>query len=201
MKSTSPLNLSAFIFSLSALAITASARADFYQYSISFSGGTGFSATGVMQTKADAPSSFLEVHPTPDVIPFATTYIQSLSMNVFQASTLMGANNVVSDGVSTNRWLYFEFSSVVTPTFINVDINTKQSPTDPYYFITDGISPDGITVPYGSTTFNLFHYNIALSQATFIGSANEFTVTQVPSPGALGVLALCGGIARGRRRN
>lgn len=201
MKSTFPLNLSAFIFSLSALAIAASARADFYQYSISFSGGTGFSATGVMQTKADAPSSFLEVHPTPDVIPFATTYIQSLSMNVFQASTLMGANNVVSDGVSTNRWLYFEFSSAVTPNFINVDMNTKQSLTDPYYFITDGISPDGITVPYGSTTFNLFHYNIALSQATFIGSANEFTVTQVPSPGALGLIALCGGLARGRRRN
>jgi MYXO-CTERM domain-containing protein len=201
MKSTSPLNLSAFIFSFSALAIAASARADFYQYSISFSGGTGFSATGVMQTKADAPSSFLEVHPTPDVIPFATTYIQSLSMNVFQASTLMGANNVVSDGVSTNRWLYFEFSSAVTPNFINVDMNTKQSLTDPYYFITDGISPDGITVPYGSTTFNLFHYDIALSQATFIGSANEFTVTQVPSPGALGLIALCGGLTRGRRRN
>ncbi len=201
MKSTSPLNLSAFIFSLSALVIAASARADFYQYSISFSGGTGFSATGVMQTKADAPSSFLEVHPTPDVIPFATTYIQSLSLNVFQASTLMGANNVVSNGVSTNRWLYLEFSSALAPTFINVDMNTKQSLTDPYYFITDGISPDGITVPYGSTTFNLFHYDLALSQATFIGSANEFTVTQVPSPGALGVLALCGGIARGRRRN
>ena len=201
MKSTSPLNLSAFIFSLSALAIAASARADFYQYSISFSGGTGFSATGVMQTKADVPASFLEVHPTPDVIPFATTYIQSLSMNVFQASTLMGANNVVSNGVSTNRWLYFQFSSALTPTFINVDMNTKQSPTDPYYFITDGISPDGITVPYGSTTFNLFHYDITLSQATFIGSANEFTVTQVPAPGAFGVFALCISSARGRRRN
>ena len=199
--STSPLKLSAFTVSLSALAVAASARADIYQYSISFSGGTGFSATGVMQTKADAPSSFLEVHPTPTVIPFATTYIQSLSMNVFQASALVGANNVVSDGISTNRWLYFEFSSAITPTFINVDMNTKQSPTDPYYFITDGISPDGITVPYGSTTFNLFRYDIALSQATFIGSANEFTVTQVPSPGALGLIALCGGLARGRRRN
>ena len=199
--STSPLKLSAFTVSLSALAVAASARADIYQYSISFSGGTGFSATGVMQTKADAPSSFLEVHPTPTVIPFATTYIQSLSMNVFQASALVGVNNVVSDGVSTNRWLYFEFSSAITPTFINVDMNTKQSPTDPYYFITDGISPDGITVPYGSTTFNLFRYDIALSQATFIGSANEFTVTQVPSPGALGLIALCGGLARGRRRN
>ena len=201
MKSTSPFQIYAFVVSLSTLAVVESARADFYQYSISFSGGTGFSASGVMQTKADAPSSFLEVNPTPAVASFATTYIQSLSMNVFQGSTLMGANNVVSDGVSTNRWLYFEFSSALTPTFINVDMNTKQSPTDPYYFITDGISPDGITVPYGSTTFNLFHYDIALSQATFIGSANEFTVTQVPSPGALGVLALCGGIARGRRRN
>ena len=201
MMSTSPLKLSAFTVSLSALAVAASARADIYQYSISFSGGTGFSATGVMQTKADAPASFLEVHPTPTVIPFATTYIQSLSMNVFQASALVGANNVVSDGVSTNRWLYFEFSSAITPTFINVDMNTKQSPTDPYYFITDGISPDGITVPYGSTTFNLFRYDIALSQATFIGSANEFTVTQVPGPSALGLIALCGGLARGRRRN
>ena len=201
MKSTSPFQIYAFVVSLSTLAVVVSARADFYQYSISFSGGAGFSASGVMQTKADAPSSFLEVHPTPDVIPFATTYIQSLSMNVFQASALVGANNVVSDGVSTNRWLYFEFSSAITPTFINVDMNTKQSPTDPYYFITDGISPDGITVPYGSTTFNLFRYDIALSQATFIGSANEFTVTQVPSPGALGLIALCGGLARGRRRN
>lgn len=201
MMSTSPPKLPAFIVSLSTLAVAVIARADFYQYSISFSGGAGFSATGVMQTKADAPSSFLEVHPTPDVTPFATTYIQSLSMNVFQASALVGANNVVSDGVSTNRWLYFEFSSALTPTFINVDMNTKQSPTDPYYFITDGIAPDGITVPYGSTTFNLFHYDIALSQATFIGSANEFTVTQVPGPGALGVFALCGGLARGRRRN
>ena len=199
--STSPPKLPAFIVSLSTLAVAVIARADFYQYSISFSGGSGFSAVGVMQTKADAPSSFLEVHPTPDVIPFATTYIQSLSMNVFQGSALLGANNVVSDGVSTNRWLYFQFSSALTPTFINVDMNTKQSPTDPYYFITDGISPDGITVPYGSTTFNLFHYDIALSQATFIGSANEFTVTQVPGPGAFGVFALCGGIARGRRRN
>ena len=122
-------------------------------------------------------------------------------MNVFQASALVGANNVVSDGVSTNRWLYFEFSSAITPTFINVDMNTKQSLTDPYYFITDGISPDGITVPYGSTTFNLFHYDIALSQATFIGSANEFTVTQVPAQGAFGVFALCISSARGRRRN
>ena len=201
MKSTSPFQIYAFVVSLSTLAVVESARADFYQYSISFSGGTGFSASGVMQTKADAPSSFLEVHPTPAVASFATTYIQSLSMNVFQGSTLMGANNVVSDGVSTNRWLYFEFSSALTPTFINVDMNTKQSPTDPYYFITDGISPDGITVPYGSTTFNLFHYDIALSQATFIGSANEFTVTQVPAPGAFGVFALCISIARGRRRN
>ena len=199
--STSSLKLSAFIVSLSTLAIAASARADFYQYSISFSGGAGFSATGVMQTKADAPSSFLEVHPTPDVTPFATTYIQSLSMNVFEGSALVGANNVVSDGISTNRWLYFQFSSALTPTFINVDMNTKQSPIDPYYFITDGISPDGTTVPYGSTTFNLFHYDIALSQATFIGSANEFTVTQVPGPGAFGVFALCISIARGRRRN
>ena len=201
MKSTSPLQSCAFIVSLSTLAVATSARADFYQYAISFSGGTGFSATGVMQTKADSPASFLEVHPTPAVTPFATTYIESLTMNVFQASALVGANNVVSDGVSTNRWLYFEFSSALTPTFINVDMNTKQSPTDPYYFITDGISPDGITVPYGSTTFNLFHYDIALSQATFIGSANEFTVTQVPGPSALGVFTLCGGIARGRRRN
>jgi hypothetical protein len=201
MKSTSPFQIYAFVVSLSTLAVVVSARADFYQYSILFSGGTGFSASGVMQTKADAPSSFLEVHPTPDVIPFATTYIQSLSLNVFQGSILMGANNVVSNGISTNRWLYFEFSSALTPNFINVDMNTKQSPTDPYYFITDGISPDGITVPYGSTTFNLFHYDIALSQATFIGSANEFTVTQVPGPGAFGVFALCGGIARGRRRN
>ena len=199
--STSPPKLSAFIVSLSTLAVAVIARADFYQYSISFSGGAGFSATGVMQTKADAPSSFLEVHPTPDVTPFATTYIQSLSMNVFEGSALVGANNVVSDGVSTNRWLYFQFSSALTPTFINVDMNTKQSPIDPYYFITDGISPDGTTVPYGSTTFNLFHYDIALSQATFIGSANEFTVTQVPAPGAFGVFALCISSARGRRRN
>ena len=199
--STSPPKLPAFIVSLSTLAVAVIARADFYQYSISFSGGAGFSATGVMQTKADAPSSFLEVHPTPDVTPFATTYIQSLSMNVFEGSALVGANNVVSDGISTNRWLYFQFSSALTPTFINVDMNTKQSPIDPYYFITDGISPDGITVPYGSTTFNLFHYDIALSQATFIGSANEFTVTQVPAQGAFGVFALCISSARGRRRN
>ena len=201
MKSTSPLQICTFIVSLSTLAVATSARADFYQYSISFSGGAGFSAAGVMQTKSDAPSSFLEVHPTPAVTPFATTYIESLTMNVFQASTLVGANNVVSDGVSTNRWLYFEFSSALTPTFINVDMNTKQSLIDPYYFITDGISPDGITVPYGSTTFNLFHYDITLSQATFIGSANEFTVTQVPAPGAFGVFALCISSARGRRRN
>ena len=201
MKSTSPLQICTFIVSLSTLAVATSARADFYQYSISFSGGAGFSAAGVMQTKSDAPSSFLEVHPTPAVTPFATTYIESLTMNVFQASTLVGANNVVSDGVSTNRWLYFEFSSALTPTFINVDMNTKQSLIDPYYFITDGISPDGITVPYGSTTFNLFHYDITLSQATFIGSANEFTVTQVPAPGAFGVFALCISSARARRRN
>ncbi len=200
MNLLTPSKLSTLAVSFTTLALAASAHAAFYEYAVSFSGGGGFRASGLMETKSDAPAAFLEMGPTTPIVPFETGYIQSLSLNVFEGAALISTNNPVSSGWSMDKWLHMKFDSTASPTFLDVDMNTNHVGSDSYYFISNGISPDGLTVPYGSTTFNLFRYVTSQAQATFIGSANEFTVVQVPGPGALGMLALCSGVIRRRRR-
>jgi hypothetical protein len=70
-----------------------------------------------------------------------------------------------------------------------------------YYFVSNGSNPSGNTVAFGSTGYNLFLFDVATSQGTFIGTATSLTVTAVPAPGALAVLAAAGaGVGVGRRR-
>jgi hypothetical protein len=198
MSPTTHFRSSLLSVSLVALALTASANAALYQYFASFGGG--FSAFGMIETKADAPASFLELHPTPPSGVFATTYVQSMFLQVFNGTTTLSSGHSVFDGLSSDRWLHMQFDANPTPIISEIDTSTQQAGVDSYYYISNGINPAGAWVNYGETTFNLFQYTTSTSTTTYIGSTNTLMVSLVPSPGAAGLMALSGYVAMRRRR-
>jgi hypothetical protein len=61
-------------------------------------------------------------------------------------------------------------------------------------------STAGEAVAFGSTGYNLFLFDVATLTGTYIGTATSFSVSLVPAPGALSLLAFAGGACASRRR-
>jgi hypothetical protein len=55
-------------------------------------------------------------------------------------------------------------------------------------------------VAFGSTGYNLFLFDVATLTGTYIGTATSLSVSLVPAPGALSLLAFAGGARASRRR-
>jgi hypothetical protein len=179
--------------------LTSGASAAVYQYSLSFA--NGYVAEGQFSTKASAPASFIESNPTLTPAPYATTYLESQTMRVLQNGAVLDQSTTVFAGVCSDIYLYLDFSSVGTPAIAALDFSTVRPNATSYYFVSNGSNPSGNTVAFGSTGYNLFLFDVATSQGTYIGTATSITVTAVPAPGALAVLAAAGaGVGVGRRR-
>ncbi len=198
--------------SAAAALLTSGASAALYQYSLSFA--NGYVADGQFSTKASAPASFVEKNPTITgettgswdfstltPAPYATTYLESQTLRVLQNGAVLDQSTTVLDGVCSDRFLYLNFSDLGTPAIAALDFSTVRPNATSYYFVSNGSNPSGNTVAFGSTGYNLFLFDVATSQGTYIGTATSLTVTAVPAPGALAVLAAAGaGVGVGRRR-
>ena len=192
--------------------LTSGASAAVYQYSLSFA--NGFVAEGQFSTKAAAPASFVEKNPTITgettgswdysaltPAPYATTYLESHTMRVLQNGTVLDQSTTVLAGVCSDTFLYLNFSDLGTPAITALDFSTVRPSATSYYFVSNGSNPSGNTVAFGSTGYNLFLFDVATSQGTYIATATSLTVAAVPAPGALAVLAAAGaGVGVGRRR-
>lgn len=213
MSPRSTLCTSALLVPVAAAALlTSGASAGVYHYSLSFA--DGFVAEGEFATKATAPASFIEKNPTLTgettgswdfttltPAPYATSFVESQTMRVLQSGALLSEASNVVDGVCLDRFLYLNFSDVGGPAIAALDFSTVHSGATSYYFVSNGSDPSGATVAFGSTGYNLFRFDVATSQGTYIATATSLTVTAVPAPGALAVLAGAGiGIGGSRRR-
>ena len=192
--------------------LTSGASAAVYHYSLSFA--DGFLVEGEFATKASAPASFIEKNPTLTgettgswdyttltPAPYATSFVESETMRVRQSGALLSEASNVVDGVCLDRFLYLNFSDVGAPAIAALDFSTVHSGATSYYFVSNGSDPSGATVAFGSTGYNLFRFDVATSQGTYIATATSLTVTAVPAPGALALLAAAGaGVGAGRRR-
>ena len=213
MNFRSTLRTRALLVPVAAAALlTSSASAGLYQYSLSFA--NGYVAEGQFSTKASAPASFVEKNPTITgettgswdysaltPAPYATTYLESHTMRVLQNGAVLDQSTTVLAGVCSDTFLYLNFSDLGTPAITALDFSTVRPSATSYYFVSNGSNPSGNTVAFGSTGYNLFLFDVATSQGTYIATATSLTVTAVPAPGALAVLAAAGiGIGGSRRR-
>ena len=192
---TSTLLSSTFI-AATALAIAACANAADYQFFVDFDGG--YRAEGLFSTKPDAPLSFTEANPNFPNTPFNTQYLQSMSLAVLQGGSAIDAGSTVIKGVSYEAFLHLAFDATTTPTVSAADISTQRGGVTSYYFLSNGVNPKGVTVPFGSTGYNLFRFTISTNSIEYLASGSAFTVTAVPAPGAAALLVL--GALAGRRR-
>ena len=213
MSLRSMLRIPALLVPAAAAALlTSGVSAAVYHYSLSFA--DGFLIEGEFATKASAPASFIEKNPdltgettgswdysTLRDAPYAATYLESHSMRVNKDGALLQQAINVVDGVCFDKFLYLNFSDVGTPSIAAIDFSTVRPGATSYYFVTNGSNPSGATVAFGSTGYNLFLFDVATLQGTYIGTATSLTVAAVPAPGALAVLAAAGaGVGVGRRR-
>ena len=183
---------------LLALSIAPAAHAGFYQFSGVLN--DGYAVQGVLETKASAPASFVESNPNFPSAPFATQYLQSVSLTVSRFGAQLGQGLPVISGVSFDPYLYVGFNAA-TPSMSALDLNTRGTGTGstPYYFISNGTLPNYTSVPYGTTTFNLFLFDPSTSTATFLASTSSISVTVIPAPAGLIAVALLP-VLRSRRR-
>ena len=213
MNFRSTLRTRALLVPVAAAALlTSSASAGLYQYSLSFA--NGYVAEGQFSTKASAPASFVEKNPTITgettgswdysaltPAPYATTYLESHTMRVLQNGAVLDQSTTVLAGVCSDTFLYLNFSDLGTPAITALDFSTVRPSATSYYFVSNGSNPSGNTVAFGSTGYNLFLFDVATSQGTYIATATSLTVAAVPAPGALTLLAAAGiGIGGSRRR-
>jgi hypothetical protein len=192
--------------------LTSGASAALYQYSLSFA--NGFVADGQFSTKASAPASFVEKNPTITgettgswdfstltPAPYATTYLESQTMRVLQYGAVLDQSTTVLAGVCSDSFFYLNFSDLGTPAIAALDFSTVRPSATSYYFVSNGSDPSGTTVAFGSTGYNLFLFDVATLQGTYIATATSLTVTAVPAPGVAALLAAAGaGVGVGRRR-
>ena len=113
---------------------------------------------------------------------------------------MLDQSTTVLAGVCSDTFLYLNFSDLGTPAITALDFSTVRPSATSYYFVSNGSNPSGNTVAFGSTGYNLFLFDVATSQGTFIGTATSLTVTAVPAPGACAILALAGARKRRPRR-
>jgi hypothetical protein len=192
--------------------LTSGASAALYQYSLSFA--NGYVAEGQFSTKATAPASFVEKNPTITgettgpwdfsaltPAPYAATYLESQTLRVLQNGAVLDQSTTVLAGVCSDTFLYLNFSDLGTPAIAALDFSTVRPSATSYYFVSNGSDPSGATVAFGSTGYNLFLFDVATSQGTYIATATSLTVAAVPAPGALAVLAAASiGVGGSRRR-
>jgi hypothetical protein len=192
--------------------LTSGASAAVYQYSLSFA--NGFVAEGQFATKVSAPASFVEKNPTITgettgswdystltPAPYATTYLESQTMRVLQYGAVLDQSTTVLAGVCSDTFFYLNFSDLGTPAIAALDFSTVRPSATSYYFVSNGSDPSGTTVAFGSTGYNLFLFDVATLQGTYIATATSLTVTAVPAPGVAALLAAAGaGVGVGRRR-
>jgi len=206
-----PRHESALFATAAALLVSSGASAAVYHYSLGFD--NGFLAAGEFTTKASAPASFIEKNPdminetttawnpaTLQDAPYAATYLESHSMRVSQGGLLLGESQTVIAGICTDKFLYLNFTDAGTPTIAALDFSTVTPGATSYYFVTNGTDPAGDAVAFGSTGYNLFLFDVATLTGTYIGTATSFSVSLVPAPGALSLLAFAGGACASRRR-
>ena len=177
-------------------AVAAVAHGDYYQFSGSLT--NGYSVQGVFQTKATAPVSFIESNPNFPNAPFLTQYIESASLSVSLLGSTVGVGSPVVGGVSYEQYFYAAFnSSTLSLSAFDLQARNPGAGSTPYYFISNGVAPDGTAVAYGSTAFNLFLFNPNGSVYTFLGSTGGLGVTAIPAPASVLAFAL---LPMGRRR-
>jgi hypothetical protein len=215
---TSPFGIIAPLAGAAVTAALLTSGADAATYHYSFTFADGFIAEGEFATKASAPASFIEKNPTITgettgpwdfttltPAPYAATYLESQTMRVLQNGALLNQAANVTNGVCSDSFLYLNFSDVGGPAIAALDFSTVQSGATSYYFVSNGSDPSGATVAFGSTGYNLFLFDVATLQGTYIGTATSMSVAVVPAPGVLAMLAAAGagtgfGIGGSRRR-
>jgi MYXO-CTERM domain-containing protein len=121
-----------------------------------------------------------------------------MSLAVLQGGSAIDAGSTVIKGVSYEAFLHLAFDATTTPTVSAADISTQRGGVTSYYFLSNGVNPKGVTVPFGSTGYNLFRFTISTNSIEYLASGSAFTVTAVPAPGAAALLVL--GALAGRRR-
>ena len=215
MNLRSTLCTSAILVPVAAAALlTSGASAAVFQYSLSFA--NGFLVEGEFATKSSAPASFIEKNPTLtgettgswDITtltpaPYASTYLESQTMRVLQNGAVLDQSTTVFAGVCSDIYLYLGFSNVGGPAIAGMDLSTVDPEATSYYFVSNSKAPNGDYGAYGSTGYNLFRSDVVTMQDTYIGTATSLTVTAVPAPGALALLAAAGasfGVGGSRRR-
>ena len=183
---------------LAASLAASAAHADFYQFNGTLD--NGYAVQGILETKAFAPASFIENNPSFPSAPFATQYLQNATLSVSRFGSTIGSGSSVTSGVAFDPCLYVAFDST-TLVLSALDLQTRGADvgSTPYYFISNGVAPDYTTVPFGSTTFNLFLFDPSTSGATFLGSTSTLAVTAIPAPASLLALALLPAARRRRR--
>jgi hypothetical protein len=179
-----------------------SAQAAEFTFSANFS--NGYSAQGSFTTKSNAPASFSETNPNFPNFPFATQYLESVSLSIFDSTnTLLQSGSPVVNGISTDAFLRLDYDNSVTPNLPALNVNTETPTQNPYYFIGNNVLPNGTPVPPGSTDYNLFLYNRDTVSYTFLASTPSIQATSVPEYSSvislLGLAALGVGSALKRK--
>lgn len=171
---------------------------DFFQFDGTLT--NGYSVQGVLRTKAGAPSSFVESNPDFPNAPFATQFLESASLSVFLAGSEIASGTPVVAGISYEAYLYTAFdSSTLTLSALDLQARNPGAGSEPYYFISNGVAPDGTSVAYGTTTFNLFLFDPSNSNSAYLASASTLVVTAIPAPAGLMAFALAPVLRRRRR--
>lgn len=156
------------------------------QFTFSANFSNGYSAQGSFTTKSNAPASFSETNPNFPNVPFATQYLESVSLSIFDsANNLLQSGNPVINGISTDAFLRLDYNNSLTPNLPALNVNTETPTQNPYYFIGNNVAPSGTPVPPGSTDYNLFLYNRNTDSYTFLGSTPGIQAISVPEPPTL----------------
>jgi len=210
-KDRSMLHPCALVVSIAVTALATSAHASVYHYALTFA--NGFVADGEFATMPTAPSSFIEKNPgltgettgswdssNLQQAPYATSFVQSQNMRLYQNAALLQEGSGVAAGVCLEKFFYLNFSDFGSPAIGAIDFSTAQSGATSYYFISNGVNSSGVNVAYGTTGYNLFSFDVATLQAVYLGTATSLTVNAVPAPGVLAMLAVSMGFGVGARR-
>ncbi|MEA5532944.1 hypothetical protein [Crocosphaera sp. XPORK-15E] len=180
--------------SISSVFSVSSAWAADFIFNATFS--NGYTAKGTFTTKPGTPNSFSESNPNFPNVPFATQFLESTSLSVFDGTnTLLQTGSGVVNGISTNAFLRLDFDSSLSPNLTALNVNTETPTQNPYYFIGNNVLPDGTPVAPGTTDYNLFLYNRDTDNYTFLGSTTSIQATSVPESSS--VISLLGLAALG----
>ena len=183
---------------VAAMLLAPAAHAGFYQFFGTLD--NGYSVQGILETRSSAPVSFIESNPNFPNAPFITQYLQGASLTVSRFGASIAAGLPVVSGISYDPYLYVGFNSLA-PSISALDLNTRGADTSlaPYYFISNGVLPNYTSVPYGSTTYNLFRFDPGTSTATFLASTSVISVVAIPAPSGLLAFAVLPVMRRRRR--